>query len=369
MWGKNRSKTRILAHLALVAASLLFMLWLAGLLEFGKIPPGTVAREAPPPPSRIFTVQEVEIPQELTVVAQVMSKTLTRISSQVAGRVQEIRVEAGRRVKMGDPLVVLRSPEYQARVDQAEAGAAQARAHLTQVTADYERYRRLLKEGAVSPREFEAMEAKYRAARAAFSQAQGQVQEALTFQNCTVLKAPLTGVVAERLAAVGDLAQPGQPLVSLYDPDKLQIEGEVNEAYRDHIKVGMPVCFEVPDVGIRGESTLTEIFPVSAAPSRTFKVRTGVLNSGQTVKRAVREPPTEAGALVPGQFARLQVELGKTRGLLIPGNAVRLVGQLTMVEVLVEGRPTLRQVKLGRRVGEQVEVLAGLKAGEQIALP
>lgn len=374
---KNRSRTRILALVALVAASLLFMLWLAGLLEFGKIPPGTVAWKISPPSGRIFTVQETEIPQELTVVAQVMSKTLAQVSAQVPGRVQEIRVEAGHHVKAGDPLIALHGPEYQARVGQAQAGVAQAQAHLTQVTADYERYRRLLKEGAVSPREFEAMEAKFKAAQGALSQARAQVQEAAAFKNYTVLKAPLSGVVAERLAAVGDLAQPGQPLVTLYDPGRLQIEGEVSEANREYLKIGMPVRFEVPAAELQGESLIAEIFPISAVPSRTFKIRTAFLSPGQPVTAAsapVSGPPRPEGAqgqpaLVPGMFARLHLNIGKTRGLLIPQAAVHLVGQLTMVEALVDGRSVRRQVKLGRQIGEQVEVLAGLQPGDQILLP
>lgn len=373
----QRSTKRLLALSALVAASLLFMLWLAGLLEFGKIGPGTVPRGAPLAPGQVFTLQEVEIPQELTVLAQVMSKTLTQVSARVPGRVHDIRVEAGDRVKGGDPLVLLHGPEYRDRVSQAQAGAAQAQAHLTQIRADYERYRRLLKEGAVSPREFEAMEAKLRSAQAGLAQTQAQVREALTFQDYTILKAPLNGLVAARQAAVGDLAQPGQVLVSLYDPREMQIEGEVNDEYRDHIKLGMPVRFEVPALQYQGESTLAEVFPISAPGSRTFTVRTAILNRAQTGAKAVGavgEPPPPGGlpskqTLVPGLFARLYVQIGKTRGLLLPQAAVREIGQLTMVEVLVEGRPTRRQVKLGREVKGHWEILSGLQAGEQIVLP
>ncbi len=374
---EKSSTKRRLALTALVAGALVFMLWLAGLLEFGKIPPSTVAREAPPTPGRVFAVQEVEIPQELPVLAQVISKTLTQVSARVPGQVHEIWVEAGDRVKAGDPLVLLHGPEYHDRVSQAKAGAAQAQAHLTQIKADYERYRRLLKEGAVSPREFEAMDAKLRSAQAALDQSQAQVREALTFQDYTVLKAPLNGLVAARPAAVGDLAQPGQSLVSLYDPRRMRIEGEVNDEYRGHVTLGMPVRFEIPALRYQGESTIAEIFPISAPGSRTFTVRTAVLQSYQAVPKAVgagRKPSLQAGlrskqALVPGLFARLYVQIGKTRGLLIPQAAVREIGQLTMVDVLAEGRPTRRQVKLGRQIGEQVEVLAGLQTGERIILP
>ncbi len=347
------SKKKLTGLIALVAAALLFMLWLAGLLTWGKIAPGTVALKAPPPAARVFTVQEVEIPQELTALGTVISKTLTQVSSQVPGRVNHVWVEAGSRVKAGDPLVGLSAEEFQARVSQAQAGVAQAQAQLTRVNADYQRYQRLLKEGAVSPQEFEAMEARYKSAQAALGQAQAQVKEAATFKGYTVVQALRAGIVAERKVAVGDLAQPGQALLTLYDPRELQVEAEVNDSYRPEVRLGMPVAVSVPSLEWQAESALAEIFPISAPGSRTFKVRTG---------------PVEHPQLVPGLFARLHLKVGETRGILIPRNYVRQIGQLTMVEVLEEGRPTLRQVKLGRHLDEKVEILAGLKPGDRLVI-
>jgi RND family efflux transporter MFP subunit len=268
--------------------------------------------------------------------------------------VRRIWVEAGSRVKSGDPLVALAAPEYQARVSQAQAGTAQARAHLAQAEADYRRYQRLLKEEAVSPREFETMEARYRAARAAVAQSQAQVQEAAAFKDYTVVRAPRTGVVAERRVAPGDLAQPGQTLVSLYDPRDLQIEGEVNDDYRPQMRLGLPVQVTVPAISWEAESALSEIFPISAPGSRTFKVRT--------------RPMAHEG-LAPGMFARLRLPLGETRGILIPRAAVRQVGQLPMVEVVQDQTSELRLVKLGREVADQVEVLAGLAPGDRLLAP
>ncbi|MEW6387886.1 MAG: efflux RND transporter periplasmic adaptor subunit, partial [Thermodesulfobacteriota bacterium] len=254
------SRKKLAGLATLVVVALIFMVWLAGLWPWGKIAPGTLALKAPPPPEKVLTIREVEIPQELTVLAAVISPSLTHISPQVSGRVSRIFVDAGSPVKQGDSLVALAAPEFQAR-------AGQAQAQLTQVTADYQRYRRLLKEGAVSPREFEAMEARYEAAQA-------QMQEAAAFQKYTLITAPRTGVVAERRMAVGDLAQPGQTLISLYDPRDLQIEGEVNDDYRAYLKIGAPVRLEVPAANFQTDSTLKEIFPLSAPGSRTFKVRT-----------------------------------------------------------------------------------------------
>jgi len=338
----------------LVVGTLVFMLWLADILHFGKIAPGTVPLEAKPGKGREYVVQEQEIPQEIPVLAQVMSPSLTQVSAQVPGRVTRLYVAAGSRVQRGDPLVALSAAEFQARVRQARAGAAQAAAHLTQVSADYKRYQRLFKEGAVSPREFEAMETRHRAAQASLAQAQAQVQEAATLEQYTRIVAPRDGVVAERRAAVGDLAQPGQSLVTLYDPQDLQVEGEVNDEYRSRLSPGLEVGLEVPALKYTGKVAVAEIFPISMSQSRTFKVRTARL---------------AVPGLIPGMFARLSLPVGQTRGLLIPRAAVRRTGQLTTVEVMVDDRPSSRLVQLGQEVGDRVEILSGLKPGDTILVP
>jgi multidrug efflux pump subunit AcrA (membrane-fusion protein) len=109
----------------------------------------------------------------------------------------------------------------------------------------------------------------------------------------------------------------------------------------------------VPAVNFQADLPLTEIFPISAPGSRTFKVRTATL---------------ENSALVPGMFARLSLALGHSRGILIPKTAVHTVGQLTMVKVLMDQTAQMRQVKLGRQVEDQMEVLAGLQPGDKIVI-
>jgi membrane fusion protein, multidrug efflux system len=334
------NKKKIIGLSALVLGAVVFMAWLAGLLHFGKIAPGVVPLKEARAQGRMLTVRETEIPRGLEVLGAVISKSLSQVSSQVPGRVVKIWVEAGSKVKPGARLVTLSAAEYQARLNRAQA-------QLKQAAADYQRYKFLYKQGAASPQEFGAMEARYKTARA-------QVAEAATMRGYTVVRAPEAGVVAERKVAVGDLAQPGQPLIALYNPALLQIEGEVNDNYREQVKVGEQAKVSVPAVNFTENLPIAEIFPISATGSRTFKVRTKIFANP---------------ALVPGMFARLSLPLGATRGILIPQAAVQTVGQLTMVKGVVEHAAQLRQVKLGRQVGDKVEVLAGLQAGDKILLP
>jgi RND family efflux transporter MFP subunit len=348
------NRRKILGLSILVLLALAFMAWLAGLLHFGKISPGLAPLTGAAPPGQVLVITETRIPRQLEVPGQVISPSLAQISSQVPGRVTKTWVEAGSRVKPGDALITLFAGEYQERLNQARAGVAQARASLDQIAADYQRYRILFQEGAASPREFEAMEARFKSAQAALTAAESQAGEAAILQGYAVIRSPASGVVAERRVTVGDLAQPGQTLVLVYNPDLLQIEGEVSDSYRNQVRAGEALGVAVPSADWRSQVPLGEIFPISQGVSRTFKVRT----------TAVKDQK-----LTPGMFARLSLPLKSTPGILIPREAVAPIGQLTMVRVLVAGQTQLRQVELGQQVGEQVEVLAGLNPGDKILLP
>ena len=347
-------KKKIIGLSALVVGGILFMAWLAGLLHFGKIAPGLTPLAGPAPQGRVLVVQETEIPRQLEVLGAVISKSLAQVSAQVPGRVTKIWVEAGSRVKSGDPLVSLSAAEFKARVDQAQAAGAQARAQLTQVAADYQRYQFLFKEGAVSPQEFDAMRARYLSAQAALAQSQAVVNEAATMQGYTVVRAPAAGVVAERKVAVGDVAQPGQALATLYDPDRLQVEGEVNDNYREQVKIGEIAQVSVPAVKFEAGLPIAEIFPISAPGSRTFKVRTGRLQNP---------------ALMPGCSPGWRCPWVASRGILIPKDAVKTVGQLTMVKVAGGQGGQFRQVKLGRQSATRWKSWQGLNPGDRIILP
>jgi membrane fusion protein (multidrug efflux system) len=349
-----KANGKIIGLSALVMAALLFMAWLAGLLHFHKIAPGQTSAKAGAPAGTVLVVAETQIPRDLEVLGEVVSKSLAQLSAQVPGRVSKIMVNAGDRVKPGDTLIILAGEEYQARLNQARAGETQAQAQLTQARANFERFQFLLKQGAASPQEFEAVQERFKSAQAAVATARAQIQEAATMNNYTVIRSPAVAVVAARRVAVGDLAQPGQPLLTIYNPSLLQVEGEVNDSFRDNVRLNQVARVSVSAVNWEGNLFLTEIFPISQSQSRTFKVRTG---------------PIRGEKLVPGMFARLSLPLDSTPGILIPRRAVQQIGQLTMVEVLSESRTQRRQVNLGRQIGQQVEILAGLQPGEKILLP
>ncbi len=167
-----------------------------------------------------------------------------------------------------------------------------------------------------------------------------------------MVRAPAAGVVAERKVAVGDLAQPGQALVALYNPDRLQIEGEVNDNYREQVKMGEMAQVSVPAVKFAG----------GLAPRRNLSHQRPGQPHLQGAHRDAEKPGPDAGDVRPAVSAP-----GAQPGHPDPqGGGATPWASSPWCKVVVEQTAQLRQVKLGRQVGDQVEVLAGLQAGDRI---
>jgi hypothetical protein len=147
-------------------------------------------------------------------------------------------------------------------------------------------------------------------------------------------------------------------LVTLYDPLRMQLVARVRESLTHRLKVGEDIGVHVDALGKTCVGQVSEIVPEAESASRTFSVKvTG---------------PCPAG-IYSGMFGRLLIPLDERKVLAVPRAAVRRIGQLDVVEVVAEGRRQRRTVQLGRPLaapnGQLVEVLAGLREGEQVVVP
>lgn len=167
-----------------------------------------------------------------------------------------------------------------------------------------------------------------------------------------VINAPFTGIVTRKLADVGDLASPGKPLLELEDPLALRLEADIPEGLLDRIHLGDQLDVQISSITNRLTGTVSEIAPVGDPNSRTFPV-----------KLDLQSQP----GLRSGQFGRVSVPIGLAQSLFIPSSAIVQRGQLDLVFVVKDNKALLRIVKTGKRMDDQVEILAGLEAGEWIA--
>ncbi|MCK6460048.1 MAG: efflux RND transporter periplasmic adaptor subunit, partial [Planctomycetes bacterium] len=239
---------------------------------------------------------------------------------------------------------------------------------LAQAKARFERVQQLHRGGAATEQQIEDAEASFLEAEAgvadaaaAIAAAEAQIQgarnvvtEAEVAVGYAEIAAPLDGVVTERLVEVGDLALPGRPLLVLLDQKSLRFEAEVREGLVARVRAGAALGVEIPAAGATVEGIVSEVIPAADPRSRTFRARIDL-------------PP--ADGLYPGMFGRLRLPVGEREIVRIPLGAIVRVGQLQTVVVNEQGRWVRRYVTTGRPLpGGAVEVLSGLRGGEEIGL-
>lgn len=280
----------------------------------------------------------------------------TVLAAQVPGAVVALDVKAGDRVRAGQVLLRL---DAQAAQQTAAAGTAQlqaARAAQEAATREYERQQQLYQKRYISQAALERAEAQFRAAQA---QAQAQLASAgaaHTQSGFYVLKAPYDGVVADVAVVLGDMALPGRPLLTVYDPAALRVSARIPQSAAAALQPGARLQVELPGTAARLEAARWTLLPSADPATHTQELRL--------------ELPAGTAA-VPGRFARawLPGAPGDGTRLFVPVRAVVRRAEMSGVYVLQpDGRALLRQVRLGRVDGERVEVLSGVSAGEPVAL-
>lgn len=273
------------------------------------------------------------------VVGTVRPRLRASIEAKVPGRIESLPVVPGQVVRQGDLIASLDARETRARLDSARATAEQA-------SRDRERIGRLVQQGASTPAELDAAEARQRVAAAAASEAE-------TLLGHARVMAPFDGVVTRKHADMGDLAVPGRPLVDVEDPARLRLEADVPEGLVQGLSIGMRLPVHAGASRNAIEGVVAEIAPVAESGSRTHLVKLDL-------------PPRPD--LRSGQFGRVAVPAGSASVLHVPESSLLTRGQLEYVMVSDNGVARLRLVRTGRRQSGRVSVVSGLEAGEKVVI-
>ncbi len=349
----TQKRQKLILALLFLAALIILLLWLQGIFRH-RVGPGTapLTGARPEGASAVVAWQTVMDWQEAPGV--VASAQQPQVAAQAMGRILDIKVAPGDRVQAGQVLAVLDDAELRSRLGQAQEQVAALRAQLQQAQSDYHRFRALTERRVVPRRDFDQVQARYQTLQAQVQQAEQAVREAQAYFRYGKVVSPANGLVAEKLVNSGDLATPGRPLFTIFNPQQMRLEAPVGEQFGPALQPGAPVRLTVPSLQWEVETVIDEVVALAASDSRTFLVKARL--------------PWRHG-LRPGLFGRLHFAGRERQALLIPLAAVKNLGQLETVTVLTPAGPQHRQVRLGKQYDEQVEVLAGLQAGEEITLP
>lgn len=315
---------------------------------------------AAPPALANATVQVGGIAESASFDGVVEAVRQTVIAAQVQGAVVALEARAGDAVKAGQVLLRIDARAASQASVASRAQAQAARTALDIAAKEYQRQKQLFDRQYISQAALDRAEAQFRSASAELNARIAQADATQIESGFFIVKAPYAGIVADVPVMLGDMAMPGRPLLTMYDPAALRVTASVPQTALAQLQAGQPARVELPALPADRQSLSlqqVQLLPTLDAGTHSAQVRV--------------ELPGGIKGVSPGMFARVWLPVRDTAAsrLYVPASAVLRRGEITGLYVLdTQGRPVLRQVRLGRTRDSLVEVLAGVAAGERVAL-
>jgi len=272
------------------------------------------------------------------------------LSTKLMGTVTTVRVREGDMVRAGALLAEIDARELSAKAAQVAASVAEAEAMHREAVTHAQRMRALFAEDAAPRAQLDAAETGLARAEAAVNAARAGASELAAVSTYARVTAPFTGTVILRSVDPGAFAAPGTPLLTIQDASRLRVSVTVPPGVARGLRRGTTLAARIEDV------------PATA-------VVEGVVPAGGSLYTVNAIVDNRAGEYLAGSAASLALPQGTRSSLLLPRTAVRHEGDLTGVLVRSGDHSELRFVRLGRAGADSVEVLAGLRAGEQVLIP
>ncbi len=304
----------------------------------------------------VAPVEYREVAQTYVAEGLVEATRQSTVSAQISGRVKEIYFDVGDRVKPGQLILRIDERESVQALAGSQAQLAQSQANLQNAKSTYERAKQMFAQKFISQAALDKAEADYQVAVAqAAASSAGASQAGLAHAYTSVI-APYGGVVASRHVEVGEMVMPGKPLMTGFDPSEMRVLVSLPQYKLAEIGKHPEVAVELPTLGRYIKAASTQVQPLADARTHGTEAR-------------VTLPPNEEG-IYPGMFVRAHFVIGKVKKLMLPVSAVLHRSEVVAVYVVDDkGGVKLRQVRLGDvSTDGGVEVLAGLSAGEKVAL-
>ncbi len=377
----------VMKIVVLAAVLVVMMMWLAGMFR-SKIQAGSALEL---PAVDVGPTMRIEVRQYPVIVEQagtVRTRNEAQISSRLMAQVHEVLVREGDTIKGPGPdgkatvLARLDDRDIQARLQQAQAQVASlqralsaalaqqqsAQAMLNQAATDLTRIENLVEAKAATGQQLDHARTQRDTAQAQVLAAQGLVEqtraqqlgaeaavrEAQVMLSFAVIEAPFDGKVSSKKINPGDMVAPGQALFAVESPSEPQLHAMVSETVALNLKVGQTLQVRTDAPQRQLDGVVREIVPQADPLTRTILVKVDL--------------PKDAG-LVSGLFGRLRVPVGEYSALVVPKTAIRQSGQLYLVRVAEKPAVLVRRfVQIGPEHGPLVEVLSGVREGEEVVI-
>lgn len=291
----------------------------------------------------------------LSLSGKIEAVNNAKLSTRMMGYVDKINVEIGDKVRKGQLLVSINNSELQAQHAQVNAKITEAQAAFNNAEKDYNRFKNLFEENSASQKELDDVTANYEMAKArleAARQMKNEVQAQFAYVN---IRAPFSGVITNKFAEEGDMANPGMPLVAMESPGAFEVRATVPESEVSSIKEGTEVDVNVKTIDKTLKGVISEVSASAKNTGSQYPVKISLEDTGDEIRS--------------GMYVSIDIPVKQKTGserVLIPSEALVHRGELTgLYTVSTQNTALLRWVRLGKTYGDQVEVLSGLKADEK----
>lgn len=293
------------------------------------------------------------VPEERVFDGVIEAVNQSTVSSQIVGRIAEIYYDVDDYVPKGAVILRFHSKEQEARVVQSEAGLREAKALYQEASDEYQRVKEIYAKQLIAKSQLDKAEAAFNAAKARLESAEARVNEVAEQSGHAIVRAPFAGYVTKRHVEVGETVNVGQPLMTGLSLESLRAVTQIPQVFvksvRDHGKARVML----------GDGSVIDggkirVFPYADEQSHSFKVRVNLADGDH--------------GLYPGMFVKVAFVTGAESSILVPASSVVHRSELTAVYIVdSKGKVSFRQIRAGRDIGNDVEVLAGLDAGELVA--
>ncbi|MBK8666452.1 MAG: efflux RND transporter periplasmic adaptor subunit [Burkholderiales bacterium] len=302
----------------------------------------------------LATAQTQLLRSGLPITGVLKAERSAIVKARVPGELRDLTVREGDTVQAGQVIARVESTEYADRVRQAQQQADAARAQVDIAQRQYDNNAALVRQGFISPTALDNSLASLNAARASHRAAQAGTEVLRKSLADTVLRAPIDGQIAQRLAQPGERVAPEARIVEIVDLSRLELEAALSPADSVAVRVGQSASLSIEGVAEPVPATVARINPSAQAGSRSVLV----------YLRVAAQP-----GLRQGLFAQGQLATGQQQALAVPLNAVRIDKPLPYVQRVADGRIAHQSVQLGARgeiAGETWVAAQGVPEGAQV---
>ena len=305
-------------------------------------------------PVRVVRAELRPMERALQVTGMLSAHDEATVAAQVAGQMEKNHVDVGDRVTAGQELALIDTTSYEALARQAAANLLKAKASATNAAQNLKRVQELQQEKIASTSELDLAVAESGKTQADVTSAEAANAIAQLSLDRSRVKAPFHGAVAARIAGVGNYVAVGTPIFRIVKTDPLRLRLDVPERDSSALRVGQGVRVSVEGDTNIYTGQIARVAPAIRETDLMLQVEADVPNPG---------------GLRAGLFARAQIVVNaREEGVSVPANAVVVFAGLEKVIIVREGKAVERNVITGRREGNWLEIVSGLKTGETIAL-